>query len=1011
MTGGRWLLAALLIGLTASCRTPPPDAYVGSAGKAAGAAAAVPVGKNTAGEPCRYQLASGGVAGGRNADLYCGNWDQPSGHITELPGAADPERLAAIAAAGPWRAYIGQHFRCGPPAPTRLLDNAPAELMQCTRRVGGWPQIALTALVGGHTFAADAVEPALPAVEAALASMSGQAAPARAAGGSEAERLIAQRGGEASFGSGDEGRFFQQLRLGDAYNNLNRPVEAERAYRDALAVQQKLLGPNNPAVALTVMKLAAQLAHEGNAGEAERLLTQAGALLAAHPDALLAAQLALYRAEAAGYEGKIPAAIVLAERAEAEFTALAPQAAAEAEGNSVGAVGDRGSLASLVSDQTPAISEQQTAVQGLAEAMRLHATLLQFSGRFAEARLLAQRTEGLLAASGLSVSTTAAYSFRLIASNQAIAGAYPSAAETSARAGDVFGRVTPNTCPEAANLLDDGWYRLKSGRPDAALASFRKAGAILRGPNGGCSIRADTVVPWLDALDSAAGDRAKLDAEMFEAAQFARTGATAQSIARATEALILGNPKARELARSLDDRKAAVRGLEQQHIAAGQEKAPAARLADIEKKLEAAEKARDEAEQALEAVGGYRYSQAEERPVTLLDVQKLLGPKEALAFFFVARDGSYGFLVRPGGVTAYKVPLSESRIHELVDRLRDTTIAKPAGLPTPDLAAAYQLYSALFGPAERQLAGVDRVTVAATGDLLRYPLEALVTRPGVTVRNGDYRQVPFLVRQLALAYVPAPRILVNIRSHRAAEAGLRPFIGFGDFRPARLAQLAASFPPQRCGGDARLLQQLQPLPDTRNQVETIARELGAGPRDIVLADAFTKARLARPDLAQYRIVLLATHGFFPGGVLNCMSDPAIVVSAPPDAPNAAGEFETPGDIQQLKLNADLVALSACNTSGAGSGDSLGGLARAFFVAGAHGLLVTHWDIVTPVSVPLMEGTFGRGAQDSAQALRAAQLQMIDSAGSSPERPIEMSDPNYWAAFVLIGDGVRPPPGA
>ena len=1012
-----WLLAALLSGALAGCQNPPPEAYVGVAGKSA-AAAAVPVGRNSADEPCRYEIVAGGIAGGRNADLYCGDWDLPSGHVVELPGPADPARLAAIATAGPWRSYIDQHFVCGRPTPTRLLDNAPAQLMQCTRRVGGWPQVALTATVGGRTFAADAVQPALPAVEATLASLSGQAVPAAATGGSAAERLIARRGGRASFGSGDEGRFYQEIQLGDAYNNIDRPVEAEHAYSDALAIQQKKLGPNDPALALTMMKLAAQLAHQGNGGEAERLLTQAARLTAAHPDPLLTAQLDFYRATTAGYEGRTSEAMMLAQRAETEFTALAPEAASEMQGGGLAstAAADRGllrgaGLVSLISDQTPDTTEGRTAVSGLAETMRLRATLLQFSGRLTQARALARRAERLLSASRLSISSTAARSLRLIASNEAVTGRYPVAAETAGEAGRVFARVTPGQCPAASNLLDEGYYLLRSNRTDAALGRFRQAGAILRGPNGGCSLRSDLVVPWLDALAAASGDRAKLDAEMFEAAQYARTGTTAQDIARATEALILGNPKARELARSLDMRKTGVQQLERERIVAQEDKEPANRLAAIDEQLAVARKARDDAERALEAVGGYRYSQAEERPIALADVQKLLGADEALAYFFAADTGGYGFFVRSNSIVAYKVPLTEEKIAQLVQRLRDTTIAKPGGLPTPDFAASYQLYSALFGPVDQQLAGVKRLTVAATGELLRYPLEALVTRPGVTVSNFDFRQVPFLVRRLALTYVPAPRILVNIRSQHAAGGALRPFIGFGDFRPASRAQLIASFPPQRCGDDAGLLGRLQPLPDTRAQVTTIAQELGAGPGASVLGDAFTKQRLAEPDLAEYRIVLLATHGFFPAGRLHCLNAPTITVSAPARAGNAAGEFETPMDIEQLKLNADLVVLSACDTSGTASGESLGGLARAFFVAGAHGLLVTHWDIVTPVSVPLMEGTFGNGTQDSAQALRAAQLHMIDSAGSSPQQPIETSDPNYWAAFVLIGDGVRAGPGA
>jgi CHAT domain-containing protein len=220
--------------------------------------------------------------------------------------------------------------------------------------------------------------------------------------------------------------------------------------------------------------------------------------------------------------------------------------------------------------------------------------------------------------------------------------------------------------------------------------------------------------------------------------------------------------------------------------------------------------------------------------------------------------------------------------------------------------------------------------------------------------------------------------------------------------------LAASFPPDRCGDDYRYLQGLQALPDTRGQVTTIAQQSGAGVGDIVLGEEFTKQRLEHSDLAQYRNILFATHAFLPAGTLRCMIDPAIVLSEPPRAANADAAFLQPRDIERLKLNADLVALSACNTSGAQGGESLAGLARSFFLAGSRGLLLTHWDVVTGASVPLMIGAFGAGGgtTNSAEALQAAKLRLIDSAGSSTDRPIEISHPNFWAAFVLFGDGAR-----
>lgn len=1034
MTARTWLAVAAVAALAAAlagCQTPPQEAYVAAGGRAGPAAAAVPVGNNEAGEPCRYEIVASTVGGRRDALVYCGDWDQPSARVAELAEPADPGRLAAVAAASTWRSYVDQRFACGAPAQTRILAAAPAMLMQCTRRIGGWPHLALTADVGGRVFAADAVRPALPAVEATIAALTGQAPPpAATASGSEARRLIAQRGGAAAFGSGDQGRFFQAMRLGDAYNNIDDPVNAERHYRDALAIQQRILGQNDPGLALPMMKLAGQLAIQQSHTEADRMLARAAQLVAIRPDPLLSAQLDYYRAQVAAYSGRRDEALALVHQAETSFTRLAPDAAVRMR-RSPGSGGDvirgglgstsgRGRLASLsargggfeslVSDETPAAGGERAAVVGLAEAMRLRAALLQFLGRFAEAAELARRTQHLLDAAGLSVSSTAARSLRQLASNQAVTAGFPEAAVTSAEAGRVFERVVPGARPTAANLLAHGYYLYRSNRVSAALDNFRRAGTILRDPMVTGSVSPELILAWLDALEAGSGDRAQRAAEMFEAAQFARTGQTAQDITRATAALIADDPRATELVRSVEERSRQLDRLRSERIGAEQERTPPERLAALDRQIEEAERARGEAEAAVLAVAP-RYRQVAEKPAPVAEMQRILAPDEALAFIFTADNGSYGFVVRPTSLTAYKIPLTRAEIAALVARLRDTTIVKPGGLPTPDFATSYRLYSALFGPAEQLLAGVARLTVATSGDLLRYPMEALVTQPGARDNNGDFRQVPFLLRRFALSYVPAPRILVNIRSGRAAAASApRPFIGFGDFRPASAAQLAASFPPDRCGDDYRYLQALRPLPESRAEVTTIAQQLGAGAGDVVLGESFTKHRLAQPDLAQYRIILLATHGFFPAGRLRCLADPAITVSAPARAANADDAFERPRDIEKLKLNADLVALSACDTSGAQGGESLSGLARSFFVAGARGLLVTHWDVVSNAAIPLMTGTFAGGARDSAQALRGAQLRLIDSAGSSATAPIEVSHPNFWAAFVLIGDGVRTAPG-
>ena len=713
---------------------------------------------------------------GGEAVIYCGDWEQPSGRVAELNSAAGPAQLGAIAASGVWRTTIDQRFACGAPVQTSILAGSPAVLMECTRRVGGWPHLALASVVEGRVFVSDAVRPALPALERTIAALAGRSLPADAApAASEARRLIAQRSGGAPFGSGDLARFFEQLRLGDAYNNIGDPVNAERAYREALAIQQRILGPNDPGLALTMMKLGAQFAHQGNRREAERLLANAAALTARQPDPLLVAQLDFYRATAAAYNANPEEATRYVQRAETEFARLAPEALGRT-GREPGTGGgvvrggmavSRGETTGPAGTDVVANSEERAAVLGLAETMRLHATLLQFSGRMEDAQALARRAEQLLAGTGLSYSSTGARSLRLIASNQAVARDYPAAVGTSGEAGRIFERITPRDRPAALNLLSRGYYLLQTNRLDAALDSFRKAGEILRSPMVSGGVNAESILPWLEALERAPGGTAQNAAEMFEAAQLARGGQTAQDIARATAALTAESPQAAEAVRSFEERKARVDQLERERVTAEQEKAPGDAVNALDRQIEEAVQAQREAEAAILAAAP-RYAQAAEKPVPAADFQRLLAADEALAFLFIGDTGGYGFFVRPNGLTAYRIPLSSAQVTELVTQLRNTTVAQPGGLPTPDFAVSYRLYAALFGPVEQQFAGVRKISVSATGDLLRYPLEALVTQPGATDNNGDFRQVPFLVRRVALAYVPAPRVLANIRSSRAS---------------------------------------------------------------------------------------------------------------------------------------------------------------------------------------------------------------------------------------------------
>ncbi len=1015
-------LAALALALAmAGCAEPPPDAYV--SGSATSSAAAVPVGNNQVGEPCSYQPAPAGefgVNGSRAVAIRCGSWDQPSGRVFELSGV-EAASLRQAATGGPWRSYIDQRFACGAPTETRLADGAPALLMQCTRRTGGWPHVALTAAVGGKVYGADGVRPALPAIEATLASLNGQAPPRGGLAMSQAEQLISARSTGAAFGSGDEGRYYELTRLGDAYNNVDDPAHAEQAFREALAVQQKHLSPDNPGLALTMMKLAAQIAHQRNAPEADQLLDKAAALTARANDPLLTAQLQYYRAVTAAYQGKTAVAQQQAQLAEQSFTRLLPSGIGARLTASVNAAPrSRGIDFAGLTAETARTATETTAVTGLAETLRLRAGLARVAGDIPQSTAFAERADKVLRTYGLGVSSTAARSLRLIASNEAYAGDYSAAQSYNAQANRVFARVVPGQRPYAVTALLGGAYRLKQGDTAGALAMFEKAGDILSkfGPSQG--VLPGQIKPWLDALydeaDRNPSERAAFYAKMFRASQLAKGALTAQSIAQASARLAASDPKIAAALRELEDKRRELDALGEERdrlVAEGSKSKD--RLDQIDAQIDTVQKALADAEAGVQAAAP-NYRRTTQEPVTEAEVRELLQPDEALLSIFVAPDGAYGFLLQRDGTSVYRIALTQADIAKLVGRLRDTSLPKAVSgqviLPNYDTEAAYRLYAALIGPAAAALQGKSRLTIAANGALLTFPMGALVTRPDVAATDGDYRRTPFLLRQYALAYVPAPRTFVDLRRIKAGAPGTRPFIGFGDFRPASDRQIGALFPPERCAKDNRLMHLLGPLPATGIEVRTVGRELGAGPGDIVLGDAFTKARLVERDLTPYRIVHLATHALLPTELGQCQTEPAILTSVPGNAPSAAAGFLGVDDIENLKINADLVVLSACDTAGPanGAGESLSGLAQAFFRAGTRGMLVTQWAAADIAAMRLMTGTLApRGAGmpgDTAAALREAQLRMIDTAGSGADAPMLMSHPYAWAPFVLIGDGVR-----
>jgi len=351
-----------------------------------------------------------------------------------------------------------------------------------------------------------------------------------------------------------------------------------------------------------------------------------------------------------------------------------------------------------------------------------------------------------------------------------------------------------------------------------------------------------------------------------------------------------------------------------------------------------------------------------------------------------------------------------------------------------DHARAHALYQALFGQVE-DLIRDKHLLIVPSGPLTQLPFQVLVT----AVSNQNYRTAAWLARKHAITVLPAVSSLKALRRVARPSAASKPMLGIGnplldgdpDSRPweAKWAQLARD--KQACpqtlwphvagltekrrdvrvvatrNGRADLdhLRSQPPLHDTADELCAVAKDLRLSPDDILLGARATEATLKSLSdsgkLSQYRVVHFATHGAI-AGEIEGTREPGLILTPPKEQTDLDDGYLSSSEVAALKLDADWVILSACNTAagGAKGAEALSGLARAFIYAGARALLVSHWSVDSAATVKLVSSAIGSVAKTvgRAEALRRAMLALIDKG-----EPHE-AHPAYWAPFVVVGEG-------
>jgi CHAT domain-containing protein/Tfp pilus assembly protein PilF len=388
-------------------------------------------------------------------------------------------------------------------------------------------------------------------------------------------------------------------------------------------------------------------------------------------------------------------------------------------------------------------------------------------------------------------------------------------------------------------------------------------------------------------------------------------------------------------------------------------------------------------------------------PLDLAEVRNALDPGTVFLAYSVGAEKTVLFVVQPAdvpgtGLSVFSLPVTEKVLREKTEAFR-SAIQQPLRVRRPALLArAAELYDILVGPAEAQVAASRRLLISSDGPLHSLPFAALLRKA---------RRAPvYLVEWKPLHVVASATVYAELRRSRREQPSIPGrLVAFGD---PHYPPLSKDHADDIENADVRSVAQsfsLGPLPYTRNEVEGIA-SLFADQAQKYLGEEATEER-AKSLGKDVRYVHFACHGAlderFP---LN--SALALTIPGRPAEGQDNGLLQAWEIFDQVRLDADLVTLSACNT-GLGKemgGEGLLGLTRAFHYAGARSVLATLWAVSDKSTPLLMKRFYGylRAGKSRDEALQAAQIDLIRER-SSAKGPADLSHPIRWAAFQLSGD--------
>jgi CHAT domain-containing protein len=369
--------------------------------------------------------------------------------------------------------------------------------------------------------------------------------------------------------------------------------------------------------------------------------------------------------------------------------------------------------------------------------------------------------------------------------------------------------------------------------------------------------------------------------------------------------------------------------------------------------------------------------------------EKLLDNETALIEYLIGEKYSYAFLATPDDLFISHLPDSKS-LRTLVDNYLSFLTLKETG-EFKAKKGGQRLFKILLGPfAARLEKNIKKIIIVPDGNLNFLPFETLIQE-----KNSQY-----LIQDYEISYAPSASALTNILGRKSPTKRDTDLLIVANPRPHQpnkfisfLSDLLKSLSAQKDEESDDITFEFPNLPYADKEAKAIARFFDSDKEMLLIREDAAESRFKKLDLSEFKILHFATHG-----VINNEEWWRSALIFLPDKELLEDGSLQPREIYDLKLNSDLVVLSACQT-GKGKlekGEGVMGLVKSFLNTGSKSVISSLWNINDRSTSQFMKYLYQNiiERKSKAEALRLAKIEMINS---------KFSHPFHWAAFVLMGD--------